>query len=437
MEKLLHYVWKHKIFPLTPLHTLDGEPLEVIDPGLPNTNAGPDFFNAKIKIDGTLWVGNVEIHHTASDWQAHGHESDPSYNNVVLHVVENNDTTVTTQDGKPVPQLTLPIPDYVRNNYARLNTTDRYPRCYEVIPRLDRLTVHSWMSALLCERLETRAAKVTERVDALSGDWETAFFATLARNFGFGLNGDAFELWARHMPLSAAAKHRDNLFQIEALFMGQAGLLDPEAVPCNCRNEATDDPYFKHLAAEYHYLAHKFSLTPLSHHEWKYLRLRPQNFPHIRLAQMARLYHRGNASFSRILETSETDRLHECLQCEPSEYWETHYMFGCPGRKNHKHLSKASLDLIIINTVAPVVYAYGLRHGNETLCDRAMLLLEQLKAENNHIIRQWKECGLTVQSAADSQALIQLRLAYCDKRDCLRCRFGYEYLKTKQTYFPQ
>lgn len=437
MEKLLHYVWKHKIFPLAPLRTCSGEDIEVIDTGLPNTNAGPDFFNAKIRIGGTMWVGNVEIHRTASDWYRHGHESDPAYRNVVLHVVAACDTDVTASDGKVIPQLILPVPDHIRKQYDTLCTTENSPRCLDVIPSLDDMTVHGWMSALLCERLAARAARVTERMKALNGDWETAFFITLARNFGFGLNGDAFETWARHMPLHAAAKHRDNLFQLEALFLGQAGLLEPEAVPCSCRREAMEDPYFCRLSSEYRYLARKFSLTPLSCHEWKYLRLRPQNFPHIRLSQLAQLYFRQTAPFSRILETTDTEGLRTCLQCSATTYWETHYIFGCPGPQSEKRLSRGSLDLIVINTAAPVLYAYGLQHNNENLCERAMGWLEELKAENNRIIRQWQACGLEVRNAADSQALIQLQQAYCDTKDCLRCRFGFEYLKRNHTYFTR
>ncbi|MBO5180683.1 MAG: DUF2851 family protein [Paraprevotella sp.] len=437
MEKLLHYVWRHKIFPLAPLYTDTGESVEVIDPGQPNTNAGPDFFNAKIKFNGTLWVGNVEIHRISSDWFRHGHDCNPAYNNVILHVVETRDTDVTTADGKTIPQLTLSVPEKTREDYETLRTMECYPRCAEIILELNDMTVHSWLSALLCERLAARANRVTERMQALSGDWETAFFITLARNFGFGLNGDSFERWAGVMPLSAAAKHRDNLFQLEALFLGQAGLLAPEAVPAGCRQEATSDPYFNRLSAEYSYLAHKFSLTPLSCHEWKYLRLRPQNFPHIRLSQLAQLYYGQKASFSRILEITDMEELRKCLQCQATSYWETHYIFGKSDTQNEKQLTRGSLNLIIINTVIPVLYAYGMQHGNEHLCERAMEWLEELPAENNHIIRQWKMCGLKVKSAADSQALIQLKQAYCDTRDCLRCRFGYEYLNRNHTYFTR
>lgn len=433
MEHLLHYVWKHKMFPLQILRTAgDGLEVEVIDPGLPHKDAGPDFFNAKIKIAGTLWVGNVELHLCSSDWYRHRHDTDPAYNNVVLHVVQAADCRVVTADGKTLPQLELSVPESVQANYRELRATDDYPRCHRMVPRFSTMTVHSWLSALLCERLEERAGRVLKRCEALQGDWETAFFITLARNFGFGLNGDAFEAWAWHLSPSALGKHRDNPFQIEAFFLGQAGLLVPEALPTGCRDAAVADGYYQQLVREYDYLAVKFGLTPMSCYEWKYLRLRPQNFPHLRIVQLAHLYCSGSASLSRILEAPDSVALCELLQTQVSAYWQTHYLFGCSSPGNDKKLSRSSLHLLLINTVAPTLYAYGMQHGQSRYCDRAIALLEALKAENNFIIRQWEACGIHVTSAADSQALIQLKREYCDRNECLRCRFGFEFLRGKR-----
>lgn len=433
MEHLLHYVWKHKMFPLQALHT-SGERLavEVVDPGLSHKDAGPDFFNAKIKIAGTLWAGNVEVHLRSSDWYRHRHDTDAAYNNVVLHVVQTADCEVRTADGRVLPQLELPVPETVQANYMELRATDDYPRCHRLIPHLSTLTVHSWMSALLCERLEERAARVLQRCEVLHGDWETAFFITLARNFGFGLNGDSFEALARRLPLSVLGKHRDNPFQIEAFFLGQAGLLQPDALPAGCRDAALADEYYRQLVREYAYLAVKFGLTPMSCYEWKYLRLRPQNFPHLRIVQLARLYGGGSAMLSRILEAPDAVALCELLQTRVSTYWQTHYLFGCPSPESDKCLSRSSLHLLLINTVVPVLYAYGMQHVRQAFCDKAVALLEGLKAENNFIIRQWENCGIKVVSAADSQALIQLKREYCDRNECLRCRFGFEYLRGKR-----
>ncbi len=430
MEKLLHYVWRHRVFPLDTLATTDGQPVEVIDPGLPNHDAGPDFFNAKVRIGGTLWVGNVEIHLLASDWNRHAHQTDEAYNSVILHVVEKADTAITTADGKCPPQLELPIPEQVREGYEQLSQREDYPRCWPIIPKLSTLTTHAWLSALLAERLQERAERCLERLSAVDGDWERTFFITLARNFGFGLNGDAFEAWARHLPLHAAAKHRDNPFQLEALFLGTAGLLEVASIPHSVSEDAENDDYLRRLRAEWLYLKHKFQLEmPMRCHLWRYLRLRPQNFPHLRLIQLAMLYHRQTASLSAVLKAGSREALHAALDTSVSEYWQTHYLFGMPSRRNEKRLSEASRDLLIINTVVPICFAHGQAHNNEAEQERAIALLEQLKAEKNFIIRQWLKCGLEVDSAADSQALIQLKREYCDRNDCLRCRFGYEYLK--------
>ena len=431
MEQLLHYCWKHKMWPLGGLETTDGRIVEVIDPGLHNHNAGPDFFNAKVKIGGTLWVGNVEIHDQSSDWYVHGHDKDPHYNNVVLHVVGIADRDVQTQEGNFVPQMVLQVPKYVHENYAELLRTDAYPPCYRIIPDLTRLMVHSWMAALQTERLEQKTIAISERARQAGGSWEDAFFVTMARNYGFGINGDAFEEWARHIPLQSVGKHRDDLFQIEAIFMGQAGLLELEAVPERYQKDALNEGYFAKLRNEYQYLAHKFSLKPMDYKLWRFLRLRPQNFPHIRISQLANLYYQRKISLSALADCRDMAGLAQLLQTQVTPYWETHYTFGSESFRSQKQLSPASINLLIINTGVPMLFAYGRHLMKEELCDRAFDFLEQLKAENNYIIRMWTDVGLEVSSAGDSQALIQLKREYCDKRDCLRCRIGYEYLKRK------
>ena len=432
MEQLLHYVWKHRILPLGKLCTTSGQEVEVIDPGLHNHDAGPDFFNAKVRIGGQVWVGNVEIHLRSSDWQRHGHQLDPAYNNVILHVAEVVDAEVVTQDGKQLPQLCLPIPEDVSEHYAELCRTEDYPRCWRIIPSLSRLTVHSWMSALLAERLAERAQRCLDWLKAVDGDWERTLFVALARNFGFGVNGDAFEAWGKALPLHAAAKHRDDLFQLEALFLGSAGLLALEAVPPTARQAAAEDSYFLRLQREWTYLKHKFQLPePMAYKRWRYLRLRPQNFPHLRIVQLANLYFRGTASFAALMKASSREALHTALDAAPSDYWQRHYLFGLESRRSEKHLSPSSRDLIIINTVCPMLFGYGEAHNDPSVQERAVELLEELRPEQNYLIRQWQQCGVEVASAADSQALIQLKRIYCDRKDCLRCRFGFEYLKRK------
>lgn len=422
MELLLHYVWHHRLFPLAPLLTTDGQPVEVIDPGLPNRNAGPDFFNAKLKIGGTLWVGNVEIHQKASDWMRHGHTADPAYANVILHVVGEEDCRIELPGGEVLPQLVLRCPADVEQRYDELQHTRHYPPCYAVIPRLPRLTVHSWLSALHVERLERKSLDIARRLEQHANHWEDVFFVTLARNFGFGVNADAFEAWAGRIPFRAVDKHRDDLFQIEAIFFGQAGLLEAD--------EPADDAYYQRLRQEFRYLQRKFDLPrPLDAAQWRFLRLRPANFPHVRLAQLAALYQQGQTLFSRLMEAETTTDTTALLQAGTSDYWHEHYSFGHASPRRTARLGAKAIDLLLINTVVPFLYAYGRHRGDESLCERATRFIESIKAEDNHIVRLWSEVGLPVTSAADSQALIQLRTAYCDRKDCLRCRFGYEYLK--------
>lgn len=426
MEKLLHYVWQHRLYPAAALHTDNGLAVEVIDPGLHNHDAGPDFFNAKVRLGDTLWVGNVEIHERSSDWYRHGHDGDAAYDNVVLHVASTTDCEVRTQAGQMVPQLRLEVPPALLDNYQELLAEEHYPPCFRAIPDIPQLTVHSWMNALTVERLEEKTERIESLLQRTGGDWEKVFFVTLARNFGFGINSDAFEEWALTIPLAAAGKHRDDAFQIEAMFFGQAGLLAPTAA----KPERQDD-YFRRLGQEYAFLAHKFDLRPMDARHWRFLRLRPQNFPHVRLSQFVSLFHRQRVDFSRLLEASGPAQLKALLATQATPYWETHYTFGGESAPQAKTLQEKSLDLMIINTVSPILFAYGRARFDEELAERAFSLLEQTKAEQNHITRSWGKAGIRAENAADSQALIRLRKHYCDRKDCLRCRFGTEYLRRR------
>ena len=421
MEQLLQFVWKYKFYPLTGLKSTDGNPVEVIDPGLHNHDAGPDFFNAKLKIGEVLWVGNVEIHEKASQWYSHGHHLNPSYSNVILHVVGEADVEIYRYGTKEkIPQLVLECPDAVKRNYVLLKRTDAYPACYAILRDLPRITLQSWLAAMQAERFDQKAALIRNRLKLCDGNWEHAFFITLARNFGFGLNGDVFEAWAKRINLSAVGKHRDNLQQVEAIFFGMAGLLE----------ESLDDPYYLFLQKEYRYLAQKFSFpVPIQQNMWKLLRIRPQSFPHNKIAQLAMLYQNQEGLFSKIIEAANIEQVKCLLQAHTSSYWENHYVFGKETPRQNKNLGDNTLNLLVINTVIPFLFAYGQHKAQEQLCYRAADFLEELKPESNYITRQWERFGIHADNAADSQALIQLRKEYCDKRNCLRCRIGYEYLK--------
>lgn len=429
MEKLLHYVWKHRMFPLDGFRTEDGQVVEVLDVGLHNADAGPDFFNAKVRIGSQVWAGNVELHMKSSQWYQHGHHKDSAYDNVVLHVTSEIDSDVVNSRGEKLPQIKLEIPSSLQSDYEHLLTEDRYPRCFRIIPALPKFTLHSWLSALQTERLERKTEDILKRLSRCNGSWEDAFFQTLARNFGFGVNTDAFEAWASHIPLTAVDHHRDDLFQIESIFIGQAGLLSVDAYPERHRQAIAEDEYFQRMKSEYDYLAHKFSLQPMDSQMWRFLRLRPQNFPTVRLSQLATLHYNRKADFSHILECTSTDQIAAALQTQATDYWQTHYVFGEQSARSGKHLSRSSVDVLIINTVIPIIFAYGKYTSNSQLVNRAIDLMEELKAENNNIVRMWHECGLDVKSASDTQALIQLKKEYCDRKDCLRCRIGYQYLK--------
>ena len=448
MEQLLHYVWKHKLFPLKPLKTTDGLPLEVIDPGLNNPNAGPDFFNAKIKVNGVLWVGNVEIHVQASDWYRHGHDQNEVYNTIILHVASDIDVQVYRKNGEAIPQMELHFPPYLWENYNELLRTSHYPACYRLIPSLPKLLLHSWMDSLRIERFEQKTAQIKKRLELCNGDWERAFFLTLARNFGFSTNSDVFELWAQSVPLGAVNKHRDDLFQIEAIFFGLSGLLKevstPSApvVPVSAASTSSaastapipthQAPYPERLWKEYTYLKHKFDLKASENLRWKLLRLRPANFPHIRIAQLAKLYYERQRLLSQLMEAETLEAIRKLLRIDTSPYWLTHYTFDDEAPFLTKTISDSCIDLLIINTVIPFLYAFGKHKEKEGMINRASKFLEEIKAENNYITRMWGECGLTAEHAGDSQALIQLKKNYCDPKKCLFCRIGYEYFKKKE-----
>ena len=436
MEKLLHYIWKHRILSLSELRTTDGRSVEVIDPGLPNMHAGPDFFNAKVRIDGVMWVGNVEIHERSADWFLHGHDTDAAYNNVVLHVAAVVDADVVTERGDRLPQVQLAVPQQVLSNYRRLLAFDRYPPCREAVLPLDTIKKRSWLSALVAERLNEKTEAIRRRVALFEGSWEAAFFATMARSFGFGVNSEAFEQWAERLPLMQIAHHRDDPFQVEAMFMGMAGLLDEAQMTPATREAALADPYFLSLKREFGYLSRKFRLEPMARQAWRFLRLRPQNFPYIRMSQLAQLYCSRRAGLAEITACESVKQLHTVLQTSVSDYWRTHYTFGKESSLNEKRLSTASLNLLAINAAVPMLHAWGCYRDDERLVQRALDWLEQLPAEDNTYIRLWKECGVEARNAADTQALIQLQHRYCERKDCLRCRFGYYSLKRSPSQKP-
>lgn len=414
-ESLLHYIWQNKLFFANELKTKNGVTLEVIDVGKPNSDAGPDFFNAKIKIGDTLWAGNVEIHMQSTDWNKHNHAKDKAYNNVILHVVKFADTDVFNADGKQIPQLELKYPLKIEDIYVDLLQNNNWIPCSDRVKNVQKIVVSDWLNYLLSERLETKIQSIKQYLKQSENNWEEAFYVVLARSFGFGVNSQAFEMLAKSLPVSILYKHKNDLFQLEALLFGQAGLL-PDV----------EDEYVDCLRKEYYFLQKKYALKPLDGSIWKLLRLRPDNFPHVRIAQFATLIFHASKLLSKILEQPELAFIKNIFSYEPSDYWKTHYRFGVESKSRYKVPGSLSVESIIINAVVPFVFCYADTKNNTELKDKALHLLEGLKPEQNSIIRNWTEIGLKALNAYDSQALIQLKNEYCANKKCLRCRIGHK-----------
>jgi len=420
MEQLLHYIWKHRLFQ-NDLKTTDGVAVEIIDVGLHNTDEGPDFSNAKIKIDGKIWVGNIEIHRSSTDWYTHKHNLNPAYNSVVLHVVEFPNKEVRNQSDQIIPQCQITYPQHLKDNMEYLLYADVPIPCCNYIASFPSLHLNSWLNNLLVERLERKSNDIKRYLDRFNGSWEEAFYVLLSRNFGFGLNSDSFERLALSLPLRYIQKQGDNIKQIEALLFGQAGLLD----------EDQPDEYSKSLRQEYLFLQNKYSLSPVESHIFKKLRVRPTGSPSIRIAQLSALLHNTHGLFSKILKSEDIGHIRLLFHQNASEYWQTHYVFGEVSARKSKYPGDSSLDVILINTVVPILFAYGKATNNEALCERALYFLEQIKPESNFITKDFAHLKMVAKNAYDSQAMIQLRREYCEKRKCLYCRIGYRMLLDK------
>lgn len=420
MEKLMQYVWKHRLWRSEDMVTNTGKKVRVVDPGLLNTDAGPDFFNAKIEIDGHMWVGNVEMHYRATDWKRHRHDSDKAYDSVILHVVAKDDAPVRRTNGELIPQLVLEVSPQFNADYASLVGATIEVPCATKIKQVPHLTIVEWVEGLAFERLHGKVERIHQLLDSFNGSWEDVCYVTLARNFGFGINNDAFERLARRTPLRLLGKHSDSVLQIEALLFGQAGMLDAQ--------KPGMDSYYNQLCTEYAFLSNKFQLTPMEKESWKLFRIRPQNFPYRRIAMLAQFIEGGFRMMNRILETEGEKEMRALFEMELSGYWTKHYTFGKPNERATATLSRSSIDIILINTVAPLLYAYGELTGNYEMTDKAIKLLEDLRAESNSIVSHFVAYGIDCPDALTSQALVQLKREYCDARKCIYCKIGHHLL---------
>lgn len=416
----MQYVWKHRLWRSEDMVTNTGKKVRVVDPGLLNTDAGPDFFNAKIEIDGHMWVGNVEMHYRATDWKRHHHDSDKVYDSVILHVVAKDDAPVRRTNGELIPQLVLEVSPQFNADYASLVGATIEVPCATKIKQVPHLTIVEWVEGLAFERLHGKVERIHQLLDSFNGSWEDVCYVTLARNFGFGINNDAFERLARRTPLRLLGKHSDSVLQIEALLFGQAGMLDAQ--------KPGMDSYYNQLCTEYAFLSNKFQLTPMEKESWKLFRIRPQNFPYRRIAMLAQFIEGGFRMMNRILEAEGEKEMRALFEVELSGYWTKHYTFGKPNERATATLSRSSIDIILINTVAPLLYAYGELTGNYEMTDKAIKLLEDLRAENNSIVSHFVAYGIDCPDALTSQALVQLKREYCDARKCIYCKIGHHLL---------
>lgn len=416
----MQYVWQHRLWESTGLSTNDGRKIKVIDPGLLNTDSGPDFFNAKIEIDGEMWAGNVEIHVRASDWKRHNHDKDMAYDSIVLHVVEKDDMPVFRTNGERIPQCVMHVSPHFNERYRQLVEKDSSIPCASEIGKMPHILITEWMEALAFERLHGKVERIDNLLTSFNGSWEDVCYVTLARNLGFGINSDALERLSRRTPLHLLRKHSDSLLQMEALLFGQAGLLNPINYP--------DDKYYQHLCKEYSFLSNKFSLKPMEETCWKFFRIRPQNFPHRRIAMLAQLVYGGFQLFNKILDCEGEKDLRNLFDVKLSGYWCTHYTFGNPCPNHEKAISQSAISIILINTVVPIYYAYGELTDNYEITQKAIDILDSLKPEINNITNRFAQCGLKPDSALVSQALIQLQREYCEARKCIYCRIGHKLL---------
>ena len=420
-EDLLYYLWKTKSFDLTQLYTTDGERIEILDFGHQNHDAGPDFSQGKIKIGDTTWAGNVEMHVYSSDWERHSHDLDKAYDNVILHVVYEHDREIRTTTEQLIPCLELKdrIPKQIKSNYARLISNDLWIPCQNQLGDVGEHVITFWLQRLVAERLEEKTTYCKLILESTNTNWEETMYIMLMRYMGSRVNIEPFEALAKNLPLPIISKNRGDLSKIEALLYGQAGMLKANWT----------DPYYVSLQQEYQFLAKKYNLTHINLVSWKFARMRPAGFPTIRLAQVAQVLNNTQQLFSKILELKDLKDIRSLFQATPSEYWEDHYRFGQESSFKEKAVGQSLIDLIIINVVSPMLFLYGRSTGNYNYCDRAIRHLEGIKAEKNKITTGYRSAGIKAQNAAESQALIQLKTKYCNKKNCLSCSIGNTIVK--------
>lgn len=415
-ERLLQYIWQFQYFNKSELQTTAGEKLQIIFPGKLNTNQGPDFTDARIKIDNITFVGSIELHLKTSQWNEHGHGKDSNYKNVILHVVFENDLP---QSSVPVLELQSRISNFLLDRYFALMNASGFIPCANAVLEAKEITWLSWKERLLAERLTRKSSIVFKFLEENNAHWEESFWWMLARNFGVKVNSEAFESIAKSISVNILAKHKNQIHQLEALLFGQAGLL----------KGSFKEDYPKLLQKEYHFLKKKYDLKPIYAAVY-FLRMRPGNFPTIRLAQLAALIQNSAHLFSKILEIEKVSEIKKLFDVTANDYWHYHYRFDDSSAFKKKTVGKNMMDNVIINTMVPVLFAYGLYHKEEKYKNKAIRWLEELPAEINSITKGFASLKLSHKTAYDSQSFIELKTQYCDHKHCLQCAIGNALLKT-------
>lgn len=421
-EQLLQFIWHRKLFDDRDLCTTSDDPVEILHPGTPNTDQGPDFLHSMIRIGQQVWAGHVEIHIHSSAWFMHLHDKDSHYNNVILHVVWEEDRPAMTNDGYKLPCIELGkrVDKALLDRYRSLMNNQEWVSCASALEGLSPIMRHAWLDRMMAERLESKAGIIHRLLDKTAGDQEQAFYVLLARQLGAPANGDAMEELGLRLPLKLLRKHRDRIDQVEALLFGAAGMLGKEI----------SEPYCQHLYREFHFLQRKYGLQPMPALHWKFMRMRPQHFPTIRIAQLASMLFQKDQFISLLEQDLDSAQWMEVFMVTPHHsFWETHYHFTAATPATSKRLGKETATSLIINVVAPFMFVYGKLQGMAHLKEKALRLLEELPAEQNAITRGWQQCGWSAEDAGRTQGLLHLKKMYCDHRRCLHCAVGLQIIK--------
>ncbi len=415
-EDFLHYLWKHKKVDIANLKTTTNQVISITNVGEHNLNTGPDFFNARLKIGEQLWAGNVEIHTKSSDWFLHNHETDSNYDNVILHVVWEHDTEVFRKDNSTIETLELKhyVPKEALTNYEKLfGASKAWINCEHEFNTIDSFKIDHWLDRLFFERLERKSKTIETILTNSTNDWEAVLFKLLAKNFGLKVNGDSFSSIANSFDFTIVRKQQSKLLSLEALFLGQGKTLD----------EDVEDVYVKNLQKEYQFLQQKFKLSNANVVPLQFFRLRPINFPTIRLSQLANLYHLHQNLFSKIIAAKSLEEFYTLFSVETSPFWKTHYTFKKESKPVTKRVAKSFIDLLIINTIIPLQFSYA-KYQGKSVEENILNIMQQIASEKNNIVNKFNSLKPVSKSALQSQALIQLKTEYCDKNKCLQCVVG-------------